>query len=81
MLEAEVQARIISLYWNEKKSVRRIAEIVGVDRKTVRRVIDRKKVILERQSATRVSLLDPYREQIKEMLLKDPTMAQTDEVV
>jgi transposase len=77
MLEAEVQARIISLYWNEKKSIRKIAEIVGVDRKTVKRVIDRKKVILERQSATRVSMLDPYREQIKEMLLKDPTMAST----
>ena len=77
MLEAEIQARIISLYWNEKRSVRKIAEIVGVDRKTVKRVIDRKKVILERQSVNRVSLLDPFREQIKEMLAKDPTMAST----
>ena len=77
MLEAEIQAKIFSLYWNEKKSVRRIAEIIGVDRKTVKRVIDRKKVILERQASSRVSMLDPFKEQIKEMLTKDPTMAST----
>jgi predicted DNA-binding protein YlxM (UPF0122 family) len=45
MLEAEIQARIFSLYWNEKKSIRKIAELVGVDRKTVKRIIDRKQVI------------------------------------
>ena len=77
MLEAEIQAKIFSLYWNEKKSVRRIAEIIGVDRKTVKRVIERKKVILERQAASRVSMLDPFKEQIKELLTKDPTMAST----
>lgn len=77
MLEAEIQARIFSLYWNEKKSIRKIAELVGVDRKTVKRIIDRKKVVLERQNVSRVSLLDPYKEQIKEMLVKDPTMAST----
>lgn len=77
MLEAEIQARIFSLYWNEKKSVRKIAELVGVDRKTVKRIIERKQVILERQRTSRGSLLDPYREQIKEMLVKDPTMAST----
>lgn len=77
MLEAEIQARIFSLYWNEKKSIRKIAEIIGVDRKTVKRIIDRKKVVLERQSVGRVSLLDPFKEQIKEMLVKDPTMAST----
>jgi transposase len=75
MLEAEVQARIFSLYWNEKKSVRKIAELVGVDRKTVKRIIDRKKVIPEKRSASRVSLLDPFKDEIKEMLLKDPMMA------
>lgn len=77
MLEAETQARIFSLYWNEKRSIRKIAELVGVDRKTVKRIIERKQVILERQRTSRSSLLDPYREQIKEMLVKDPTMAST----
>lgn len=77
MLEAEVQARIFSLYWNDKKSIRKIAELVGVDRKTVKRVIDRKRVILDRQAGSRGSLLDPFRDQIKELLLRDPTMAST----
>ena len=39
MLEAEMQVQILSLYFNEKKSIRKIGFIVGVDRKTVRRVI------------------------------------------
>lgn len=75
MLEAEVQSKVLSLYFNEKKSIRQIAIIVEVDRKTVRRIIDRKKVHLERQKTARTSLLDPYREEIKNLLLKDPSMA------
>lgn len=75
MLEAELQSKIISLYWNEKKSIRRISELVGVDRKTVRRVIDRRKVVLEKTIPVRVSLIEPYKEQIKNLLLKDPAMA------
>ena len=77
MIDAEIQARVFSLFWNEKKSIRKIAEIIGVDRKTVKRIIDRKKVVLEKRAASRISLLDPYKEQIKEMLVKDPTMAST----
>lgn len=46
MLDAEIQARILSLYFSDKKSVRAISILVGVDRKTVRRVIDRKQVAL-----------------------------------
>lgn len=46
MLEAEVQSKVLSLYFNEKKSIRQIAIIVEVDRKTVRRIIDRKKIHL-----------------------------------
>lgn len=75
MLEAEVQSKVLSLYFNEKKSIRQIATIVGIDRKTVRRIIDRKKVHLERQRSSRTSLLDPYRDEIKNLLLKDPSMA------
>lgn len=50
MLEAEVQSQILALYFNEKKSIRQIANIVCVDRKTVRRVIERKKIQLEKLS-------------------------------
>lgn len=48
MLEAEVQSQILALYFNEKKSIRQIAKVVGVDRKTVRRIVDRRKINLER---------------------------------
>src|ERR1700677_3935871 len=75
MLEAEIQAKVLSLYLNDKKSIRDIARIMGVDRKTVKRIIKRKQVILDRQRAARTSLLEPYREHIREMLIKDPTMA------
>lgn len=75
MLEAEIQAKILSLHFSEKKSVRQIAILVGVDRKTVRRVIERKKVALEKRLPLRLSQLDDHRERIKEMLQKDPTMA------
>ena len=75
MLEAEMQAQILALYFNEKKSIRRISQIVGVDRKTVRRVVERRKVHLEKMRFSRTSLLDPYRETVKDFLLKDPTMA------
>ncbi len=75
MLEAEIQSQILALYFNEKKSIRRISLLIGVDRKTIRRVIDRKQVQLEKVKINRISLLDPYKEKIKEFLLKDPTMA------
>jgi predicted DNA-binding protein YlxM (UPF0122 family) len=59
MLKAEVQAKILSLFLNEKKSIRAIANAIGIDRKTVNRIIKRKQVALDRQRAVRPSLLDP----------------------
>jgi transposase len=75
MLDAEIQARILSLYFSDKKSVRAISILVGVDRKTVRRVIDRKQVALIKRLPQRISQLDDHHEKIKEMLHKDPSMA------
>ncbi len=75
MLEAEIQARILSLYFSDKKSVRAISILVGVDRKTVKRVIDRKQVALTKRLPQRISQLDDHRERIKELLHKDPMMA------
>lgn len=75
MLEAELQSQILVLYFNHKKSIRQIAMIVGVDRKTVRRVIDRKKINLERKKANRSTMLDEFKEEIKALLIKDPTIA------
>lgn len=75
MLEAEVQTQILALYFNEKKSIRKIALLIGVDRKTVRRIIERKKVHLEKVRTTRYTIIDDYQEQIKALLNKDPTMS------
>ena len=75
MLEAEIQSKVLALYFNDKKSIRQIARIVEVDRKTVRRIVDRKKVHLERGRITRTSLLEPFRDEIKKLLIKDPTIA------
>ncbi len=43
MLDAETQSKILAYYFNDKKSVRAIAHLTGVDRKTVSRIITRKK--------------------------------------
>lgn len=75
MLEAEIQAKILSFYFMDKKSIRSIANLLGVDRKTVSRVIARRKVELDHRKINRSSLLDNYKLKINEMLLKEPTMA------
>lgn len=75
MLEAEKQAEILHLHFNQKSSIRSIAKKVGVDRKTVKRVIDAKRVKLERKFQTRLSILNPHYEKIQNFLQKDPTMS------
>lgn len=75
MLEAKIQSQILNLYFNEHKSIRRIAFLLSIDRKTVRRVIDRKNIQTEKYKSERSSLLDPYKDKVKELLIKDPTMA------
>lgn len=77
MLDAETQSKILNLYFNDKRSVRYIANVVGVDRKTVSRIIKRRSIQLDLIRSTRSSILDDYRDQIKEFLIKDPTMAST----
>lgn len=75
MLEAEKQTEILHLHFSQKCSIRSIAKKVGVDRKTVRRVIDVKKVRLERKLQTRLSILAPHYEKIQKFLELDPRMS------
>lgn len=77
MLTAEIQSKILNLYFNEKKSIRCISNIVGVDRKTVKRVIDRKNIQMDRIKQSKGSLLDNHRDKIKNFLIKDPLMASS----
>jgi len=68
----ELQAEILTLYYTEKCSVRSIATRLGLHRRSVQRVIDRRSVRLVRQAPVRSSILDPYKEQIREFMRKDP---------
>ncbi len=75
MLDAETQSKILSYYFNDKKSIRSIANLIGVDRKTVKRIVTRKKIIIDLAKINRSSLIDQFKPKIKEFLKKDPTMA------
>lgn len=77
LLPVEVQAEIITLYFSDKRSVRSIARQMGVDRKTVRRLIDRRKVEPTAKVGVSGSLLDPHKESIREFLRKDPKITGT----
>lgn len=77
LLSVEVQAEILTRYFSDKRSVRSIAREMGVDRKTVRRLIDRRKVEATAKVGERVSLLDPYKASIRDFLRKDPKITGT----
>lgn len=77
LLSAEVQAEILVLHFSEGRSTRSIARQMGVDRKTVRRLIERRKVETKAKLGPRRSILDPYAEQIRELLRKDPKITAT----
>jgi transposase len=71
MVPPETQAEILTLYFTEKKSVRSIAMRFGLHRRTVQRVIDRRSVNLKPARAPKKSILDPYKEVIRDQLKKD----------
>lgn len=76
MLKAEIQAEILSLHYGEGKSARTIAKALGINRRTVARVIARRAVQLTpKAQAKRDTLLDAYRSQIDELMLRDPFIA------
>ncbi len=77
LLSTEVQAEILNLHFNDRRSVRSISRQMGVDRKTVRRLIERRKVETKAKVGPRRSILDPYTEQIRDLLRKDPKITAT----
>jgi len=73
MLEAGTQAEILRLYFSEELSRREIAKTLGINRKTVGKVIARRRVICSpQQQAARTSILEPYYPQIEKMLEDAP---------
>lgn len=69
MLPAEYQAEILRLYFAEHLSYRKIAKLLGVDRKTVAEVVGRRSVRTGPQPRNpRPSMLTPYYPQIDKLL-------------
>jgi transposase len=72
MLSPEVQTDILSLFFSKKMKVRAIARELGINRKSVERVINRRSVALGIQPFNRASRLDTFKEQITVLLKEDP---------
>ena len=69
MISPEVQAEILSLHFGEKLGTRAIARRLGINRKAVRRVVERRGVSLKPRAVEgRSSILDPFKPRIEEML-------------
>lgn len=77
MTDPEVQALILSMYYADKRSMESIARELGVNRKTVIRIVRRREVRLERHVSQRKSQLDPFKEILKAQLQKDPKITGT----
>lgn len=77
LVTPENQAEILTLYFAEKRSIRSIARELSVDRKTVKRVVSRRSVVLARKGPGRKSLLDPYKEAIESLLQRDSKVTGT----
>lgn len=77
MMSPELQAEILTLHFTEKCSVRSISMRLGLHRRSVQRVIDRRSVQLQRGLAVRDSILDPFKEEVRGFLRKDPRMTST----
>lgn len=73
MLPAATQAEILRLAYAEHWSLTRIAHDVGVNWKSVRKVVTRRSVALARaRPGPRVTLLTPFTAQLQALLAEDP---------
>jgi transposase len=77
MLPPEIQSQILALYYGSHRKIRSIARELGVSRDTVDAVIKRREVRLEPKARCRSSILDPFRDQVLELLRKDPRITHT----
>lgn len=77
MLDVNIQAEILTLYYTQKYAVRQIAKTLNVNRRSVQRVIDRRSVQLQAKPAVKSSQLDGYKEFINDHLRKHATMTST----
>lgn len=75
MILPELQAEILALHFGGKLGTRAIANRLGINRKAVRRVLERRQVSLRPQVVEhRSSILDPFKPRIEQMLKRDPAL-------
>ena len=74
MISPETQAQILTLYYTDKRSMESISRELGLNRKTVTRIVQRREVRLVPQHRSRLSGLDPYKETMRSHLRKDSKM-------
>jgi transposase len=72
VLKAEIQAEILARYFGDKKSARAISKEMGINRKSVAGVINRRSVTFCPTPRKTKSILEPFYEKIAELLEKDP---------
>jgi transposase len=77
MTDPKVQALVLTLYYSDKRSMESIARELGINRKTVIRIVRRREVLLERPRFRRKSQLDPYKDILRAQLQKDPKVTGT----
>jgi transposase len=77
LLTAEQQTEVLIQFFTEKKSIRSIALELGLDRKTIKRVIERRSVVMARRTPGRCSQLDDYKVQIESLMQKEPKITAT----
>lgn len=74
MLEPAIQAEVLRLHFTEHLSCRAIAARLNIHRESVRAIIGRKRVVVDRsEGKKRSTLLDPYLKQIDSLLREDPS--------
>lgn len=77
MLSPEIQAEILARHYTDKQSVRSIARALGINRKAVRRLVQRRSVRTERATGVRSSILDPFKAECERLLREDPGCGAT----
>jgi transposase len=77
MLEAEIQAEILARYYARHEKVRHIAKDLGINRRSVQRVISRKSVSVERPAGKRRSMMDDFKDYATALLKETPDIQAT----
>lgn len=72
MLSPDIQAEILSLHFGKQKGIRTIARELKINRRTVKLVIFRRAVQLQKKRTPRYTLLEPFKEKMLELLRQDP---------